>query len=634
MAWMQNYEHPDKKNSIKDDIFTQRKSNNKQTDLIMKQEKFLFGLKKWVSYWRANPHRFVLEYLQINPFSLFQKILVFLMFQNDYFLWWASRGLGKSHLTALYCIVRCILYPGTKICIAAKNRNQSLNIISEKIQGFYDNFPNVAREICELKTGSNDPIVKFYNSSWIKIVTAKDSARSARANVLIVDEFRLVDNEIIKKVLRKFLTSRRQPGYLKHIKYKGLQEPNTEIYLSSIGMKSEWSFDKFLAFESAMINGKKYFTCGFPYQLGIKHGIIDQQRMIDEITEDDYDPISFSMEMECLPFGESDKAHYKFQEMNSCREIKKATLPLTTDEFIQYKGDRRKNKFYQQKKENEIRILAMDIALMSGKENDNTAFILIRLLPNGDEYIKIVSYVETANGENTSIQALRLKQLFYDLECDYCVMDAAGNGLGVYDECTRIIIDTERGTEYPSWMSMNDEKMQERAIDKKALPIIYSIKVAGASANEVMHQMAVYTKTQFEKKKIKLLVSEIEAKEYLVEQHNYLKLESFDQARLIAAYYQVSKIISEAINLEKEYRSGFIKLTEMPGRRKDRISALMYGLYYVRILESDLQTENTTQDFSSLFNRNFNNYNNKTTPFGITTKNPFASKINPFVRNK
>ena len=92
MAWYSNYEHPDKKNSIKDNVFEQRRSFNRQTDAMMKQERFMNGLAVCVGYWRENPHRFVSEYLQITPFSLFQKILIYLMFHVDYFLWWASRN--------------------------------------------------------------------------------------------------------------------------------------------------------------------------------------------------------------------------------------------------------------------------------------------------------------------------------------------------------------------------------------------------------------------------------------------------------------------------------------------------------------------------------------------------------------
>lgn len=591
MAWYSNYEHPDKKNSIKDNIFEQRRSFNKQTDAMIKQEKFMNGLAVWIGYWRENPHRFISEYLQISPFSLFQKILIYLMFHVDYFLWWASRGIGKSHLVALYCIVRCILYPGTKICIAAGTKSQSLNVISEKIKGFYDNCPNLQREICELKTAINDPIVRFHNGSWIKVVAANDNARSARANVLVIDEFRMVDNEIIKKVLRKFLTSRRQPGYLKYKEYEGMQEPNTEIYLSSAWYKSHWSWDRFLAFKDAMLLGRRYFTCGFPYQLGVKHGIIDRQRIIDEISESDFDATAFSMEMETLPFGESEKAYFKFEDLNRCRSINKPLIPISNSDYVQFKGDLKKNKFYKPKHKNEFRLLSVDIGLMKGRENDQTVFTFIRCIPNGEEYIKSVEYIETMEGQHTSVQALKLKQLYYDLECDVVAMDTNGNAMGIYDECTKITFDNARGIEYPAFAAFNDEKMQDRAYDKNALPVIYSIKVTGANAAQTNHEMAVYTKTQFEKGRIKLLVNEVEGREYILDNQQSLKLTEEDIARLNACYFQTTRLITEMINLEMEVRSGFIKLTEPAGHRKDRYSSLAYGLYYIKQKEMELRVK-------------------------------------------
>ena len=83
MGHIENFQTKGNKNSIKDNMFEYGLSKNKQTDAVMKQEKFMEGLAVWVGYWRANPHRFVTEYLMISPFSLFQKILLFLMFFQD-----------------------------------------------------------------------------------------------------------------------------------------------------------------------------------------------------------------------------------------------------------------------------------------------------------------------------------------------------------------------------------------------------------------------------------------------------------------------------------------------------------------------------------------------------------------------
>ena len=229
------YESTEKKNRNSKNVHKQRDSKKKSENKT-KEQKFKSGMHTWVSYWRANPHRFVIEYLNLYPFSIFQAILLYMMFQSNYFLLWATRGIGKSYLVAIYAIVRCILYPETKIAIAAGTKGQSLNIISEKIQDFYNKSPLLQREIIEIKSSINDPKVVFANGSWIKVVAARDSARSSRANVLILDEFRMIDNDVIKKVLTKFLTGRRRPKFLdrpEYAKRTDLQEPNTEIYLSS-----------------------------------------------------------------------------------------------------------------------------------------------------------------------------------------------------------------------------------------------------------------------------------------------------------------------------------------------------------------------------------------------------------------
>ena len=50
-------------------------------------------------------------------------------------------------------------------------------------------------------------------------------------NIIIVDEFRMVDLDIINKVLRKFNTAPRQPKYLSKPEYAHLAERNKELYL-------------------------------------------------------------------------------------------------------------------------------------------------------------------------------------------------------------------------------------------------------------------------------------------------------------------------------------------------------------------------------------------------------------------
>jgi hypothetical protein len=204
--------------------------------------------------------------------------------------------------------------------VSSGSLKQSRQVI-EKIDDLRKISPNLAREISELNIGQNDPRVEFHNTSWIRITASNQGSRSLRANLLIVDEFRMVDLDIINKVLRKFLTAPRHPKYLDNPKYAHLQERNKEIYLSSAWFKSHWSWQKVLAFFKSMTEGKKYFVCGLPYQLAIKENLLMKEQVLDEMQESDFDPISWSMEMECLFFGESENAFFKLEDLQNCRTL-------------------------------------------------------------------------------------------------------------------------------------------------------------------------------------------------------------------------------------------------------------------------------------------------------------------------
>ena len=55
------------------------------------------GVAAWVSFYRSNPQRFVKDYLNVN-LKLFQKILIYMMMLNNYFMYIAARGQGSLNL--------------------------------------------------------------------------------------------------------------------------------------------------------------------------------------------------------------------------------------------------------------------------------------------------------------------------------------------------------------------------------------------------------------------------------------------------------------------------------------------------------------------------------------------------------
>ena len=105
---------------------------------------------------------------------------------------------GKSWLLAVFCCVRCILYPGTKVCIASGTRGQSINVLEKIKMELMPMSPLLRNEIGTILISTTAATVEFKNGSSIKVVTASDSARSNRANILLVDELSAVKFGVTK----------------------------------------------------------------------------------------------------------------------------------------------------------------------------------------------------------------------------------------------------------------------------------------------------------------------------------------------------------------------------------------------------------------------------------------------------
>jgi len=283
--------------------------------------------------------------------------------------------------------------------------------------------------------------------------------------------------------------------------------------------------------------------------------------------------------------------------MDKTRDNTKALFCMSDEEYLEFKDDKSKWLFYQEKLPNEIRLLCMDVALIESAKNDNTAYWIIRLIPSDGKYKKIVAYGESLHGINSLIQAKRSKQLFYELQCDYFIIDTQGNGMGVYDACTTETYDEYRGETYPAWTVINydDVKMTNRTISQNAVPLIYSVK----TPPQLKSEMFINMKNILSTCDVSLLVESQEAIEYLNKYYKYFKIDDSElKTRLLNPYTQTNMLINEAINLDQVPAGGYTNLKEKSGRRKDRVMSLAYGLYYAKLLERDYA--NTNNNFGIL----------------------------------
>lgn len=547
-------------------------------------EKITAGAAQWCAYYRENPHRFAKDYLHLN-LHLFQKILIIMMNWSSTTAFIGSRGIGKSFLSAVFCVIRCILYPGTKICIASGTRGQSINVLEKIILELKPLSPELAAEIDDKQTkinGTNAQIV-FKNSSYIKVVTASDTARGNRANLLLLDEFRMIAKDVIDTILRKFLTQKRMPRYeeltKEERKTEYAKEKNKTMYLSSAYFVDHWSYLKCTDTCRFMLDDtKRQFVCGLPYQLSIAEGLLDEDTVLDEMAESDFNEIKFQMEYEALWYGNSDGSFFDYNSISKNRRIKYPMLPSK----LASKVNNASQVKIPPKQNGEIRILSADIALMSSKKNNNdaTAIFLNQLMPTkAGRYTSNIVYADAYEGLRTDDQALVIRKMFDEFNCDYLVLDTSGLGLGVYDCLSRDIVDPETGEIYPAISCCNNAEMASRCTVIGAEKVIWAIK-ASAQFNS---DCAFLLRDAFKSGRIRLLATEYDAEELLSEIRGYGSLSPAERMQLQLPYIHTTLLIDELTKLQhEEAGGGKVKIYERAGARKDRYSSLSYN-YYVAV---------------------------------------------------
>lgn len=556
-------------------------------------KRLLDGVDAWASFYRENPHRFAADYLQLH-LRLFQQIIICLMNISDFFCYIAARGQGKSFIIAVFGVIRCILYPGTKMCIASGTRAQASQIL-EKIK--IELMPMSRLLTNEIESITLNPTVCsciFKNGSYIKVVTASDTARSNRANILLVDEFRMVNKDIIDTVLKRFLTVSREPGYMRKQKYSKIVERNKEIYLSSAYYKSHWSYIKVVDYAKRMLDDRRhYFMCGLPYQLSIKERLLDYDAVLDEMTEAGFNEIKFETEMCCLWFGDADGNFFNYDNIAKNRKI---DYPMLPDELSVLLNKDKKISI-PAKRPDEKRLLSVDLAFMSSnskKTNDASAIFIDQLLPTKTgRYTNNIVYTESSEGQNTADQALRIRKLYDMYACDYIVIDGRGAGIGVLDTLVRDISDPDTGEIYPALSSCNNSDWAARCTDKNAPKALWVVN----GYDRFNSECAILLRDGFSAGRIRILNSEYEGDKLLAEIKGWGSLSTEDQLRMELPYINTTLLINELINLKHEESNGLIKIIERGDMRKDRYSSLSYAYYVACQLESKIRNSKLT-DFS------------------------------------
>ena len=517
----------------------------------------------------------------------------------------ACRAAAKSFIVALYACCRCITRPYTKIVLASATKGQAKLIVSEKIKNELMNMSYMLRqEIKDVKDNQNEVIVFFRNGSTITVVPASENGRGYRSHCCIREEFRQIKKEIDDSILSPFQTVRQAPYMLRepYSSMKELQEDPVDIYISSSWLDNgHWMWDIVDRAYADMLDGKESCLLAFDESITLRHNIRTMRQMKQEKKKQD--PLTWRIEYLNERVKENTDAFFPFEIINQNQVLKRAFYPRKTQDYI----SNIKNKHAIPKQDGEIRIVACDIAMIDNKNNDNSVFSCLRLLPeviniehkNRQGYRIQVPYLESHRGGETTKQAIRIKQLYEDFDADFVVLDTRNAGISVYDAIARILYDDERDIEYKPWTCINNEEIAKRINNPNALPVVYAINASAKLNSDIAFNM----RSILVERKIDFLVSYREGVEEIEDKiPEYLSLQGAeDQAFYELPYLETMFLVNEMMGLEYEKmkQTGYIRLYESAGAMKDRYTSVSYGCFFASELERDLLKPKEDMDFSS-----------------------------------
>lgn len=576
----------------------------------------------WITFYRKNIPVFVEHYLEIS-LHWYQIIWLYLLNLYVSVVIIAGRASAKSFVIAIFSCAKCILYPNTKVVVASGSKKQASLIVKEKIQKeLMPKSENLRREIKTIKTGSNDIEVIFHNGSSIVVVVAGEGALGYRSTVLIFEEFKRIDKYIVDKVLKPFQMAR--PSQFRTneecekygVKYKGnkeLLEESVNIYISSAAPTSHWMGNLLKETVKSKYSDETSCILATDYSIALKHEI----KTVTQLTEAKRttDPITWREEYENEMLREGASAYFRYDLLNKNRTNKKAFYPRLNEDV----KNKRKNPYEIPKQQGEIRVLACDMAFIErANKNDNSCFTCIRALPESVKYTsssidgntieikngyrRILSYLEATPGRDVDKQAIRIKQLYYDFNADYIVLDTRNGGLMVYDRLAKILYDEDRDCEYPAWICINDTDIANRVTVSGAVENLYAINASAKLNNDIAVSLRGILDTQM----CDLLINVDEAQDILQKNvPEYINaIDGETMAFYERPYAETQALINEMMELEytRNEQTGIITLFETGSNTKDRYISLAYGSYYISLLEKDLLSEDSDYDYQCLVN--------------------------------
>jgi hypothetical protein len=141
----------------------------------------------------------------------FQEVILKGWMRNDFSMFIAGRGLGKSWLCAVFCLLWALYNPNNRIVLISFAFRASRRIL-EQIEKFVNEDDAIMLRACfdkDLSRKNDEWKWVLPNGSSILCLPLGDGtrARGTRADTVVIDERNYINSDVLSEVVRPFLVS-------------------------------------------------------------------------------------------------------------------------------------------------------------------------------------------------------------------------------------------------------------------------------------------------------------------------------------------------------------------------------------------------------------------------------------------
>lgn len=350
------------------------------------------------------------------------------MMQNNFTLCVWGRGVSKTWTAAVYCILQCIFNPNTTILVAGPTFRTARFIFNhiEKISESPEAV--MLAQAMGVKIRRNDEFRWSVNGGEIIAIPLNgEKIRGFRADILLIDEFLLMSEDLVEKVLIPYLVVPKDMRRRKRIRAredelvkKGIitDEQRTQfknnkklIGLSSASYTCEYLYKKYEEYRKQIMspdmpeNNATYFISQLSWE-AVPIDRIDKS-IIELAQSNESNLMTFKREY-CAQFLDGSDSYFSMNKMLAC------TVPDGEEPTLLLRGA--KDRKY---------ILSIDPNASNSPTGDDFAMCVIEL----DEGDKASGTVVHSYGESGKDLKEHIKYLFYILtnfNVEMIIIDYAG----------------------------------------------------------------------------------------------------------------------------------------------------------------------------------------------------------------